>query len=127
MAADCGNCKVPHALGKPHYESAAAFLTSSPFDMMTTLPHLLPADDVTPLLAAETQLADLAGTLIQSNHSRAADMSLALNAIVLANELLWAHESEHPADVELHHAATQLKCHFLARLDYLTNGELPQV
>jgi len=75
------------------------------------------------LLAQEERLSDLAAGLIDQGELSpdfAAEVIECRDAIILANELAWAHESDHPADRTLHAAAIQLKLGHLARLDSLT-------
>jgi len=82
-------------------------------------PILIEADECERLLPLETAICDTAGTLLQQSHSDSAAINQHLNAIVLANELLWAHEGESPADECLHLCAEQLKAHHLYHLETL--------
>lgn len=82
-----------------------------------TLPLLVDAASCERLLALETELCEMAGCLMEQGYDAAGSLSAALNAIVLANELLWAHESASPADECLHLAAEQLKVFFLRGLE----------
>ena len=86
----------------------------------TNLPEVILAAIAERVLPRETEICDFAGTLMRQGHSDAKIFGRHLNAIVLCNELLWAHESAHSADEGLHYAAEQLKCHFLANLQRLT-------
>ncbi len=90
---------------------------------MDDLPTLIDAERCEELLPRETEICEKAGSLLQqAGRTAPACLNQCLNALVLANELLWAHESESPADETLHLCAEQLKCWFLDKLDKITTA-----
>ena len=84
----------------------------------TNLPSLASPGSTAMLLQNEVEICETAGSLMSQGYNIPA-INYHLNAVVLCNELLWAHESGSPADKPLNHAATQLKVSFLAILEYL--------
>lgn len=85
---------------------------------MDDLPILTDSERCEALLPRETEICEKAGSLLeQAGRTAPACLSQCLNAIVLTNELLWAHTGESPADESLHLCAEQLKCWFLDKLD----------
>ena len=86
----------------------------------THLPEIIDSQEAEPLLPREVELCELAGSLLSHGFESPA-MNYHLKGVVLANELLWAHQSDSPADEPLHYAAEQLKCHHLSILKILTD------
>lgn len=80
------------------------------------LPVLFPEDTArrSTLSAAEEGVMDVAESLVSQGVTGPVAEHAA--AVRLANELMWAHESGHPADAPLHAAANQLKCWHLNQL-----------
>lgn len=79
---------------------------------------LIDADECERLLPLETELCETAGSLLGQN-ADLPELNLHLNALVLTNELLWAHEGDKPDDESLHLCAEQLKCFHLAKIEQL--------
>jgi len=85
----------------------------------STPPTLIPRDDCDRLLLLETDLCETAGSLLSQGYAEEYELNHALNGVVLANTLLWEHQSSRISDEEPHHAAEQLKCYFLAKIELL--------
>jgi hypothetical protein len=90
-----------------------------------SLPSLIDPVTAAALAANEERLCDIARSMVEmmgdaadldGPAAAAADL---LTAVILCNELLWAHESGSPSDADLHHAAHQLKLWHLLQLDNL--------
>ena len=89
-----------------------------------SLPLLIPAAQCERLIPLEVPLCEAAARRLALGE-KLPGLSQLGNAIVLCNELLWAHESAHPADESLHLAAEQLKCWFLAQIEFRITGRHP--
>jgi hypothetical protein len=87
------------------------------------LPTLIDPTTSAALAYNEERLCDIAGSLIDqagTTEDHLAALADHLAAVQLANELAWAHQSDHPADRDLYRAAVQLKHWHLCQLDNLT-------
>jgi hypothetical protein len=81
-------------------------------------PIIIDADSCERLLVLETALCEASGSLL-SQGLDLPELNGHLNALVLSNELLWAHEGDNPADECLHLCAEQLKCFHLSQIERL--------
>ena len=81
-----------------------------------SLPIIISAPACARLLPLECALCEEAGSLLSQGlqHQELNDLG---NAVVLCNELLWAHEGSSPSDETLHLAAEKLKCFFLSQIE----------
>lgn len=87
-----------------------------------SLPVLIDAVTAAAMAANEERLCDLAESIAHFGAvgCHAADLAAEhRQAVILCNELLWAHESDSPADADLKHAASQLKLWHLLQIDTL--------
>lgn len=88
-----------------------------------SLPTLCDPVTVKAMLAQETHLLDLATSFVESytqvgfHKDLASNLQEHLNAIAHINEISFCHESEHPADREIHASAMQLKAWHLSAID----------
>ena len=81
-------------------------MTTSPLD----LPILIESERAEQLIGDELILLDMADALIDQGDTR---LVVHLDAVRLAEELQFVHESDSPADEVLHLAAEQLKLYHL--------------
>lgn len=89
------------------------------------LPNIQDPDITAECLEREAEICELAGHCVEMfagvNPEETDLLNEHLNAVVLCNELLWAHESgASPAEESLHFAAAQLKGWHLRQLDLLS-------
>ena len=86
-----------------------------------SLPVLIDPATAAAMAANSDRLLDMGTSLLYQGVPAEIADTLAdhINAVTLANELAWAHESDNPADRALHHAANQLKLWHLLQIDTL--------
>ena len=87
--------------------------TNTPTDIMTTDLILIYGDRAETLLAARESVTEVAESLASQGETTVRPH---LDAIRAADELMWAHESDNPADELLHYFAEQLMLWHLEQL-----------
>lgn len=99
-----------------------------PFD----LPEILATDYAEELATHETEILDMAAALISQGAADEEDplaqplIRTHRDAVTLANELLYCHESASPADEGPRYCAEQLKLWHLRQLDIILSRFLKQ-
>ena len=86
------------------------------------LPELIDGDLSEKLLSHEVQIIDRAESLMAQGDD---SLRIHRDAWELTNELMWAHQTDHPADESLHFAAENLKLFHLQILATRTKFPLP--